>query len=214
MCGRISQSKDGRIYMEALQWPLPPAPDSDFPPGRAQWNVPPGTPVRIIALADGRPVMRREMWGHAGHSPKAYVNARVETAATSGFWRHMWQHGRILVPADGWFEWPGTKGAKTPYFIERKDNAPLLLAGIAAADGFAIVTAAADEGLVDVHDRRPVAFTPEDARDWLDPAQTEHAREIADRSLPPDSFHWFEVPRAVGNVRNDAPELVRPLGSN
>jgi putative SOS response-associated peptidase YedK len=213
MCGRISQSEDGRIYMEALRWPLPPAPDSDYDPGRARWNVPPGIPVRIIALADGRPVMRRETWGHAGHGPRPYVNARVETASTSGFWKQMWRHGRILVPADGWYEWTGEKGKRIPHFIQRKDAAPLLLAAIAAPDGFAIVTAAADEGLLDVHDRRPVALTAEDAQAWLDPEQSDNARDIADRTLQPDSFHWFEVPKAVGNVRNDAPDFVRAVAA-
>jgi putative SOS response-associated peptidase YedK len=214
MCGRISQSQDGRIYMEALKFfDRPAAEDSEYDPGRARWNVAPGTQVRVIALADGRPIMRREMWGHAGHGPRPYVNARVETASTSGFWKRMWQHGRVLVPADGWYEWTGPKGARVPHFIERRDHEPLLLAAIAAPDGFAIVTAAADEGLLDVHDRRPVALTADDARAWLNPDQTDQAREIADRTLQPDAFHWFEVPKAVGNVRNDAPTFVKPADS-
>jgi len=213
MCGRISQSQDGEIYMQALKFPLPPAPDSDYAPGPARWNVAPGTPVRVIALADARPVMRRDMWGHAGHGPRPYVNARVETASTSGFWKQMWRHGRVLVPADGWYEWTGPKGARVAHFIERRDQAPLFLAAIAAPDGFAIVTAAADEGLLDVHDRRPVALTPEDAQAWLDPAQTDDARRIAYGTLTPDVFHWYEVPRAVGNARNDSPSFVRPVSA-
>lgn len=35
------------------------------------------------------------------------------------------------------------------------------------AEGFLIVTAAADQGLVDIHDRRPLVLTPEAAREWM-----------------------------------------------
>lgn len=35
------------------------------------------------------------------------------------------------------------------------------------AEGFLIVTAAADQGLVDIHDRRPLVMTPEAAREWM-----------------------------------------------
>ena len=35
------------------------------------------------------------------------------------------------------------------------------------AEGFLIVTAAAEQGLVDIHDRRPLVLTPEAAREWM-----------------------------------------------
>lgn len=35
------------------------------------------------------------------------------------------------------------------------------------AEGFLIVTAAADRGLVDIHDRRPLVLSPEAAREWM-----------------------------------------------
>lgn len=35
------------------------------------------------------------------------------------------------------------------------------------AEGFLIVTAAADQGLVDIHDRRPLVLSPEAAREWM-----------------------------------------------
>ena len=37
-------------------------------------------------------------------------------------------------------------------------------------DGFVIITADSFGGMVDIHDRRPVALSPELAREWLDPA--------------------------------------------
>lgn len=35
------------------------------------------------------------------------------------------------------------------------------------AKGFLIVTAAADQRLVDIHDRQPLVLTPEAAREWM-----------------------------------------------
>ena len=35
------------------------------------------------------------------------------------------------------------------------------------AEGFLIVTAAADQGLVDIHDRRPLVLSPEAAQEWM-----------------------------------------------
>lgn len=47
-------------------------------------------------------------------------------------------------------------------------------------DGFVIITADSDQGMVDIHDRRPVVLSPEHAREWVDPETTpERAAEIA-----------------------------------
>ncbi len=67
------------------------------------------------------------------------INARVETAASSRMFKPLWQHGLpIFMAAIG----------STPF--ERGDE----------AEGFLIVTSAADKGLVDIHDRRPLVLVP------------------------------------------------------
>lgn len=92
------------------------------------------------------------------------INARVETAASSRMFKPLWEHGRAICFADGWFEWKKEGNTKQPYFIQRKDGQPIFMAAIGRtpfergdhAEGFLIVTAAADRGLVDIHDRRPL----------------------------------------------------------
>ena len=62
-----------------------------------------------------------------------------------------------------------------PYFIYRADGQPIFMAAIGStpferndeAEGFLIVTSAANEGLVDIHDRRPLVLSPEAAREWM-----------------------------------------------
>ena len=83
------------------------------------------------------------------------------------------------------------------------------------AEGFLIVTAAADQGLVDIHDRRPLVLTPEAAREWLrqDVGGKEAEEIIADGSLSADYFTWHPVSRAVGNAKNQGPELIEAIKS-
>jgi len=71
-------------------------------------------------------------WGYApGWWDKpALINARVETAATSRMFKPLWQHGRTIYFADGWFEWKREGDKKRPYFIHRKEGKPIFMAAI------------------------------------------------------------------------------------
>ncbi|MGY2112255.1 SOS response-associated peptidase family protein, partial [Pseudomonas pergaminensis] len=77
---------------------------------------------------------------------------------------------------------------------------------------FVIITAASDQGMVDIHDRHPLVLTPEHANEWLDPGITpSRAEEIAkELCQPTEEFEWFPVGETVGNVRNQGPELIEP----
>lgn len=81
------------------------------------------------------------------------------------------------------------------------------------AEGFLIVTSAADRGLVDIHDRRPLVLEPEAARKWMrqDVGGKEAEEIIADGAVSADHFAWHPVSRAVGNVKNQGPELIQAL---
>ena len=81
------------------------------------------------------------------------------------------------------------------------------------AEGFLIVTSAADKGPVDIHDRQPLVLSPEAAREWMRRDLGVKAAEevIADGTVPADKFIWHAVTRAVGNVKNQGPELIEPI---
>ena len=130
-----------------------------------------------------------------------------------------------LAPANGWFEWipdPADPKRKQPYYITAANNEPLFFAALAEVhggfepddrDGFVIITAAADEGMVDIHDRKPLVLNPDLAREWMAPTTTaERAEEIArDGCRPAADFKWHAVSKLVGNVRNQGPELIEPI---
>ncbi|MNM71638.1 putative SOS response-associated peptidase YedK [compost metagenome] len=67
--------------------------------------------------------------------------------------------------------------------------------------------------MLDVHDRRPVVLRPEQAREWLDlETSSERAEQLLHEALPEDTFEWYPVGSAVGNWRNNGPELIQPIG--
>jgi putative SOS response-associated peptidase YedK len=73
-----------------------------------------------------------------------------------------------------------------------------------------IVTGKSDQGMLDILERRPVALTAADAKQWLDPdVAVEMAAQIArDAARPVDQFEWFEVSRELNDTWNDGPELI------
>jgi putative SOS response-associated peptidase YedK len=89
----------------------------------------------------------------------------------------------------------------TPF--ERGDN----------AEGFLIVTSAADNGLVDIHDRRPVILSPDAAREWMrHDVGGKKALEIAsDGAVPTEKFIWHPVTPAVGNVINQGRKVIEQI---
>lgn len=223
MCGRFVQYQSMSDYLEVL------APDrivvsgyDNQPIGR--YNVAPGTRVSIEGLRIDPVHWRWAPFWAKGKRPDP-INARVETVTTGKFFKQLWPKGRALVMADGWYEWvkdPDDPKKTQPYLIRLKTQAPMFFAALAEVhtglqlhegDGFVIITAASDQGMVDIHDRRPVVFSPEHAREWMGiNLDRKFAEEFAlSCCQPTEDFEWYSVGKAVGNVKNQGPELIRPL---
>lgn len=222
MCGRFAQSMSRDDYLafladERVTSAIPRDPE---PLGR--YNVAPGTRVLLLNERDDELHLDPVHWGYAPSwwNKPALINARGETAATKPMFKHLWENGRAVCFADGWFEWKREGDKKQPYFIHRKDGQPLFFACIGSApydrgdenEGFVIVTAAADQGLVDIHDRRPVVLEPDAALAWMSQSTSgKHALELVeDTSLSADQFAWHPVSVAVGNPKNQNADLIKP----
>ena len=221
MCGRIKQARSLSEYEEHFRWNPRKTFDLD---GALKYNVPPGTrPITLHRLGDGSEQADRLFWGY---KPPWYKrapasNARLDTILKrSPFWRPLLTK-RVIIPADGWYEWTGEKGDKQPWFISAKDERPILMAGITAWEpgkevlaetGFAIITDDSAGGMVDIHDRRPVCLTVDDALNWVDPdTPTAAALELLSTPRPESAFRWWQVTRAVGNSRYQTADASEPL---
>ncbi len=177
-------------------------------------------------------------WATERRAGARMINARVETVRSSPAFRTPFARRRCLVPADGWYEWqrpagsgsaaqpgraadnrPGRGAAgKQPYFLNPGDGEVLAFAGLWQPWGpdrlltATILTTAAVGELAEVHDRMPVAIGPRDWAAWL------HAgADLAERLVATPDPVWAArierrpVGRQVGDVRNNSPELIRPV---
>ncbi|CAB3754018.1 SOS response-associated peptidase [Paraburkholderia humisilvae] len=227
MCGRYSRGQKDLFYLEPL---MSDALDPRFS-GRPEifrpsWNVSPGTLQPII----GPSGPRLEVWGFrpswaVNRKVPMMINARLDKATTST-WKALFTAGRVLVPADGWYEWLPIEGKKQPYFIQANSGAPVYFAGLSTARpesdiapppgtvyGFVIVTAPAESGMLDVHDRRPLVLTREEASEWLNPATTFDAAVSLANSAgkSSDDFHWYKVSPGVNRSGTDSPTFNEPI---
>lgn len=225
MCGRFDQSQTARYYASVFGW-TDAVYDSESTPA---WNVSPGSYRPVMHLQDGERRIDDVFWSYrarwAEGKVPVMVNARMDKL-TNRYWKPLLKKGRAIVPAEGWYEWTGEKGKKQPWHIHRKDRAPLFFLALAnfgslsedraenrAEAGFVLVTDAADEGMLDIHDRRPVVLEAEDAELWLNPdLSPEEALDLARRAaLPCDAFEWYQVSTAVNRAGAQDPQMALPL---
>lgn len=230
MCGRFAQYREAYEYLDKIGIQLPLIGGVN-PEPLGRYNVPPQSRVQLLHHDEDGLRMEPVRWGYApfwaqGKRPPA-INAKVETAATSKFFRGIWKDGRAIVPADGWYEWKRDEAnpkIKQPYLIKLRTDEPCFFAAIGHfqrggmaeprdGDGFVIMTSSSDAGMIDIHDRRPVVLSAECAAHWLDAElDPSEAEEIAlEHGLPADEFAWYPVSAAVGNVRNEGPHLINRI---
>ncbi len=222
MCGRISQPRSLREYGENLGVPRNPFPDEPI----GHYNGSPGVPHWTFRVHDESLIAEPITWHYlSGWAKKKglapAINAQLEKLLTP-YYRSLMKAGRIIVPADGWYEWTGAKGQRVPWYIKPKNGDVLFFAGLTnhvpdepdeEGVGFVIVTNGAAGGMIDIHDRRPVALTAADARLWLDPdIHYEQATEIARTSeLGEDYFEWYRVSTTVNRPGPNGSELIEPI---
>ncbi|MGZ9712507.1 SOS response-associated peptidase [Glaciimonas sp. GNP009] len=226
MCGRITQTRTAESYAKELGWTDADYREHDW---QSNWNVPPGSAPLLVHQFGGTRAVDSVPWGFR---PKwaverklpMMINARLEKAATGPAFRAMFKSGRAIIPGEGWFEWTGEKGHKQPWYIKLKNDGPMFFAAMTdfrpdrelqEGSGFVIVTAAAEGGLVDVHDRRPVVLAAKDALLWMDNGlPEEQAERIARlRALGPDSFEWFMVSTEVNRAGRSDPSMIERISS-
>jgi len=232
MCGRFAQYRIAYEYLNKIGVQLPLF-GGNNPEPIGRYNVAPRSRVQLIHQDEDGLRMEPVPWGYApfwaqGKRPPA-INARVETAATSKFFRDIWKTGRTIVPADGWYEWKKDEThpkIKQPYFITLRSGQPMFFAALGQfqrggileprdGDGFVIITASSDAGMLDIHDRRPLVLPAECAAHWMDPGlEPREAEEIAlEYGRNVEEFDWYPVPKTVGNVRNEGAHLIERISA-
>lgn len=222
MCGRFTREMswaDVVAFSRGLDFV---APEADPEPS---WNFCPTQLTQVLAADEGATRVREMRWGLLPPWAKdarigaSMINARLETVAEKPAFRNAWKARRCLVPASGYYEWRLEDGIKQPYLIRDADSPVLMFGGLwenwktpegAWLQSFSIVTHAADDAMLALHDRAPLMLSAEVLPDWLH-GSVEQATAIALSAAPPRALTWHPVGRAVSNPRNNDPRLVEPL---
>jgi putative SOS response-associated peptidase YedK len=125
---------------------------------------------------------------------------------------------RCLVPAPAYYEWRDDPDGKIPFAVARIDGDPVAFGGIweevwKSPDGevlqtFATITTDANRQLSTIQDRMPVIIERNDWPLWLGETEGDPGKLL--RTLPENVLRVWPIGKAVGNVRNDGPELLEP----
>lgn len=218
MCGRYTLYHDEEDLTSLF--------DLDTFPLAPRYNVAPTQVVPIVRAGEGTGNERVDArWGLVPawvQEPSAFkallFNARSETAAEKPSFREAAKRARCVVPASGFYEWTaGEGGRKRPWYVHRRDGAPLVFAGLyaerAAGDpsvSTTILTTGPNEVLAPLHDRMPVVLDPADVARWLDPEERDpHALADLLRPCPAAWLEAYPVGPEVGNARVDDPSLIQ-----
>lgn len=178
------------------------------------YNLAPTDPAPIVRMSESleRRVVSVARWGLLpswADSPRAgarMINARAETVATLGAFAPSFSGKRCLVPADGWFEWVDRK----PFYMTRPGGfafAGLWVASSRYGLSCSIVTTAALGSLTKVHHRMPLLLERDRWEEWLTAPADPGLLAPTDLATV-DSIEIRPVGPAIGNVRNDGPDLV------
>lgn len=186
------------------------------------FNVAPTHQMPVALAGENGRTLRNMHWGFMGWKPKSGqrpftpVNTRADSIPEKPMWRKAAKQQRCLVPMNGFYEWAGKKGNKTPYFVRGKEQELLAAAGLyselSPAEGggsFSIITTEPNELMEPIHDRMPAFLHPEEFEDWLNPDHTIDFVLDMLRPYPSDAMEAYIVSKEVGNVRNNHPGLVQ-----
>jgi putative SOS response-associated peptidase YedK len=112
---------------------------------------------------------------------------------------------------------------KQPFAIAMKDRQPYAFAGLWERSKdrktntelltFTVITTDPNELVEPMHDRMPVIIAAKDYDRWLKAPPDRLPIDLL-RPFDADKMTAWEVDKAVGNVKNDMPELIEPATSS
>ena len=211
----------------------------ELSPPEARYNIAPA--AQVVALCDRHEqlTLAQFEWGLIPSWSKdpliahRLTNARAETVWEKPSFRSSIRSGRVVVPADGFFEWSPArsdgprdrngKPVKEPHYFTRGDGQPMLLCGISSVwrnpmnvaeirQTLCLLTTAANATMQPIHHRMPVILELNDLEPWLVTSERD-AREALHHFLRPASegvLVEHVVNTEVNNSRNDGKHLIAP----
>ena len=136
------------------------------------------------------------------------INARAEGIRTAASYREPFNKGRrCIVPASGYFEWTGPKNDRQPHYFTRADGQPTALAG--PWDRWRSKDKSESKFAAQFHNRMPLILEPDGWDLWMT-GEPDAAAALM-KPANEDALVSRPVSKAVGNVKNNGPELLQAI---
>lgn len=147
------------------------------------------------------------------------INAKAETVPTSPTFREAWKRRRCLVPAEWFYEWQKLdEKRKQPYAIGMKDDSIFAFGGLwerwkdkatgQELETYTVITTDPNELLEPIHNRMPVIVARKDYDRWMSSSDPSQLPVDLLKPYPAEEMKVWKVGNAVGNVRNNSPDLI------
>jgi putative SOS response-associated peptidase YedK len=226
MCGRVRLNIPFAEIAKAIDILADSGP---APNTRPSWNTGPTQDVLVVFLHPdtGKRIAQHMRWGmiprwaKEAYSKYPTHNARVETMREKATYRGPWRDGmRCLVVTTGFYEW--RQSDKQPFAIARAKGQLTVMAALwdswtdkvsgEVVRSCTIVTTTPNSLIEPYHDRMPVVLAKADWPKWLgeEPATVDELFGLL-RSYPSDDMELWPVSKRVGNMRNNDPDLEKPI---
>lgn len=163
------------------------------------------------------------------------LNARGETIFEKPAFRESAREKRCLIYIDGFYEHHHFRNRTYPYYIFRKDEAPMILAGLwndwtdkttgEIVNTFSIVTTTGNPMMAKIHNnpklegpRMPVILPEDVADEWLRPIRSDSDKQLIRSLIQPynqalmDSYTVAALrgKNALGNVPEVSSKVIYP----
>lgn len=219
MCGRFTITDPN----EAIAALFAAVTGNDLPDS-PRYNICPTDQIAVVT-ADAAGSSRRLRAMRWGLLPQWYktptdgpliINARADTIAVKPAFREAVRRRRCLIPAAGFYEWSaGPDGARLPWYISRRDGAPMALGGLWQPWGdtltCAMVTVDAGPGMAGIHHREPLIIEPADRALWL--GEAGHGAASLTQPRPAGVLQAHRVATTVNSNRASGPDLIAPIST-
>ena len=211
MCGRYVLHSRDKIKLAGLR-------TLDVP-FEAHYNIAPTQSVLAIANFGTGLEARTITWGLIpswSSDGKGFINARCETLEERPSFSESFRLRRCLIPADGFFEWKRSGREKRPFYIQARDDSPLMFAGVWDAWNnhgrvivtCAIITTPANDLVAELHNRMPAILPPELCEAWLNPASSSVELMRMLTPFPAARMKTYPVSSKVNAPENDTADLL------
>ena len=219
MCGRFAIT----LPTDAMAQLFDAQPANNLP-DVPNFNVCPTNFIHVITSNQFGRNLEKFRWGFV---PKWYrelnagpllINARSETLAQKPAFSNAFKKRRCLIPCNGFYEWSkDLEGNKTPWFVQRNDETPLVFGGVWQEWGdeinkiktCAIVTTASNNNFSGIHHRLPLVLEREDWNFWL--GEKGHGASILMKPTANETLSAFKVSKDINSNRSAGPDLLSPL---